>query len=120
MRINVTRFTCDAPDCNDVVDVESPPDSPVVAQVGQSSGLPDGWIEFGVIGATVDGTQRLVHASTPKCAASMAKEQVADAVKASEQRAKDEEEKRVRAEKAMETVQKNEAKQQEEQRAEKD
>lgn len=99
MRTQITRFECDAPDCDDVVDVPLPTDSPTVqfsapANSTSSPGLPDGWVEMSVVGPLPDGTPRLVHASRPGCAAAMAKAQVADSVKAAEQRAAEEEKRR--------------------------
>jgi hypothetical protein len=102
MRTQITRFTCDNPDCDDVVDVPLPPDSPVLIQMGNPSmtSLPDGWIEFTVAGSSSDGQDRLVHASRPECAAKLAEDQANQAATVAEERAQQEEQRRKDAEEA--------------------
>lgn len=103
MKRQLTRYTCDAPDCEDVVDVEGPPATPTTL-AGGSDTLPDGWIEFSVTGSTAEGGQRLVHASRPECAAAMATAQAEDAAQVAENRKRAEDEQRERAEKAAEAA----------------
>jgi hypothetical protein len=99
-KIAITRYTCDAPDCEDVVDVEAPPTTPAV-QLAPSEQLPDGWIELAVSGASPGGAQQFVHASRPECAAKLAEAQVEQAVEAAKVRAEEEEAQREAAEKTM-------------------
>ena len=97
MKLAVTRFKCDAPDCEDVVDVEGLPQTPTTA-VAINAPMPEGWIEFSVTGATPGGQPALVHASTPECAEKLAAHQVERAVEVAEQVRREEEERAERAE----------------------
>jgi hypothetical protein len=105
MRKTIIRYTCDAPDCEDFVDIEGPADTPTL-QVAAPDSLPDGWVAFQVTGSSPGGQQQLVHASKPECAARLAEDQVAQAVEAGEKRKADEEEARERAEAAVEEARK--------------
>jgi hypothetical protein len=107
MRKLVTRYTCDAPDCEDTVDLEGTPDTPSVQHTAMAP-LPDGWIEFSVTGSSPGGEQQLVHASKPECAAKLAESQVGAAVQAAEQKQVEEDEQRQKAEEAVEGAQENE------------
>lgn len=98
MKIPVIRFKCDAPECEDVVDVEGQPQTPVTAVADTSPTLPDGWIEFSITGSTPGGQPALVHASTPACAAKLAEDQVSIAVEVSEAERAEEERRREQAE----------------------
>lgn len=107
MKKLVTRFTCDAPDCPDAVDVEAAAgDTATLQRLDAPATLPEGWIELQVTGSSPGGERQLVHASKPECAAALAEDQVVKAVEAGEQLAKEEEEAREKAEKATEEAQK--------------
>lgn len=106
MKTQVTRFKCDAPDCEDVVDLEGPAATATIV-AGAPEQIPDGWIELQVTSSSPGGQQQLVHASRPECASALAEAQVTQAVEAAEQREKDEEERRERAEEVTEEAREN-------------
>ena len=105
MRQLITRYTCDAPDCDDDVEIAGSPDTATLQHLDVSAGLPDGWIELQVTGSSPGGAQDLVHASKPECAAALAEEQVGRAVAVAEQKAKRQEEQREQAEEISEQAQ---------------
>lgn len=106
MKTQITRFTCDAPDCEDVADIESPVATATTA-IAAPDRLPDGWVELAVTGSSPGGEQQLVHASKPECAAALATDQVEQAVEAGKQREKEEEERRQRSEEMAEEARQN-------------
>jgi hypothetical protein len=107
-KITVERFECDAPKCKDVSEVPLPGGMPLVATPGANLLLPDGWIEFQMMGTTPDLQPAMVHASKPECAALLAAEQVAVAEKATEERQEAQEEQRKAAETAIQGGQEQE------------
>lgn len=84
MKRQMIRFTCDAPNCKDVVDVDETTANQGFPIVGHevSPQLPDGWIEFQLAGGTVDGMPEMVHASKPECATALVEDQVEQAIAA--------------------------------------
>lgn len=97
----VERFTCDAPKCEDVAEIPAPAGGMLVGASMQST-LPDGWIEFSIVGTALNpGQSTAVHASRPQCAAALAGAQVEQAVEAVTEREKADEEQREKAEAAI-------------------